>query len=174
MHQQSQQKIIQQVSGQFLFLGRPVNPLLCPISAIASQSSKPNQDTMNHTLQLLDFLAFQGNAVLTYNASNMILAVHSDASYLSEPKAHSQAKSHFYLSKNATFPPINGAILSIAHIIIHVMTSTSEPGSPLDHSPQISIHWDHSGGTRPQTTTDSQPNQQLHGQCIVNGKILPK
>jgi hypothetical protein len=49
---------IQQVCGKFLFLGRAVDStLLCPISAIASQSSKPSEDTMQQTLQLLDYLA---------------------------------------------------------------------------------------------------------------------
>jgi hypothetical protein len=81
-------RFIQQVCGKFLFLGRAVDStLLCPISAIASQSSKPTKDTMRHTQQLLDYLATQKDAVLTYNASDMILAVHSNASYLSEPKA---------------------------------------------------------------------------------------
>ena len=40
-------KYIQQVCGKFLFLGRAVDPtLLCPISAIASQSAKPTKDTL--------------------------------------------------------------------------------------------------------------------------------
>eukprot|EP00804_Cyclotella_cryptica_P028787 CCRYP_018723-RA/>CCRYP_018723-RA protein AED:0.47 eAED:0.47 QI:0/0/0/1/0/0/2/0/261 len=35
------------VCGKFLFLGQAVNPtLLCPISAIASQSAQPTEDTM--------------------------------------------------------------------------------------------------------------------------------
>jgi hypothetical protein len=67
-----------------------------PISAIASQSSKPTEDTMRHTQQLLDYLATQEDAILTYNASNMILAVHSNASYLSKPKEQSQAGRHFF------------------------------------------------------------------------------
>jgi hypothetical protein len=40
-------RFIQQVSGKFFFLGRAVDStLLCPISTIASQSSKPTEDTM--------------------------------------------------------------------------------------------------------------------------------
>jgi len=72
--------------------------LLCPISAIASQSSKPTKDMMRHTLQLLDYLATQEDAVLSYHASDMVLAVHSDASYLSKPEARSRAGGHFFLS----------------------------------------------------------------------------
>ncbi len=75
-------RFIQQVCGEFLFLGRAVDStLLCPISAIASQSSKPTVDTMRQTLQLLDYLATQEDAVLSYHTSDMVLAVHSNASY---------------------------------------------------------------------------------------------
>jgi len=81
---------------------------------------------MKQTLQLLDYLATQEEAVFTYNASNMKLAVHSDASYLSEPKACSRAGGHFFLSNDADIPANNGAILNIAHIIKHVMSSTTE------------------------------------------------
>ncbi len=118
---------IQHVCGKFLFLGRAVDStLLCPISAIASQSSKPTTDTMQQTLQLLNYLATQEDAVLSYHASNMVLAVHSDASYLSEPKAHSRAGGHFFLSSDTTIPPNNGTVLSIAHIIKNVMSSATE------------------------------------------------
>jgi hypothetical protein len=56
---------IQQVYGKFIFLGRAVDStLLCPISAIASQSSKPTTDMMQQTLQLLDYLATQGCSTL--------------------------------------------------------------------------------------------------------------
>ena len=44
------------------------------ISAIASQSSQPTENTMQQTQQLLDYLATQEEAVITYNASNMKLA----------------------------------------------------------------------------------------------------
>ncbi len=92
-------QFIQQVCGKFLLLGRAVDStLLCLISAIASQSSKPTKDRMQQTLQLLDYLATQEDAVLSYHASNMVLVVHSNASYLSEPKARSRAGGHFFLS----------------------------------------------------------------------------
>ena len=89
-------KFIQQVCGKFLFLGRAVDAtLLCPISAIASQSATPTTDTLEHTKQFLAYVATQEEAVFTYNASEMKLAAHSDASYLSEPNARSRAGGHF-------------------------------------------------------------------------------
>ena len=120
-------KFIQQVYGKFLFLGRAVNStLLCPISAISSQSSKPTEDTIKQTQQLLDYIVPQEEAVLTYNASDMKLAVHGDASYLSDPKACSRAGGHFFLSNKAAISMNNGVVLNIAHIIKHVMTSATE------------------------------------------------
>jgi hypothetical protein len=47
----------------------------------------------------------------------MALAVHSNASYLSKPKAQSRSGGHFFLSSDAIVPPNNGAILNKAHII---------------------------------------------------------
>jgi hypothetical protein len=44
------------------------------------------------------------DAIITYRASNMILAAHSDASYLSETKARSRAGGHFFLSENDEVP----------------------------------------------------------------------
>jgi hypothetical protein len=76
---------------------------------------------MKQTRQLLDYIASQEDAVITYQASDMILAVHSDTSYLSEPKARSHAGGHFFLSTSADISPNNGAILNLAYIIKHVM-----------------------------------------------------
>ena len=56
----------------------------------------------------------------------MKLAVHSDASYLSGPKACSRADGHYFLSNEAAIPANNGAVLNISHIIKHVMTSATE------------------------------------------------
>ena len=79
-------KYIQKVCGKLLFLGRAVDStLMCPISAIASQSSQPIEDKMKQTQQLLDYIATQEEAVITYNTSDMKLAAHSNASYLSKP-----------------------------------------------------------------------------------------
>ena len=100
--------------------------LLCPISEIASQSATPTEDTLQHNQQLLDYIATQEEDVLKFNASDTKLAAHSDTSYLSETKACSRAGGHFFLSKDSTIPQNNGAVLKIAHIIKHVMSSATE------------------------------------------------
>ena len=100
--------------------------LLCPIGSIASKSSHPTEDTMKHTQQLLDYIATQEESVITYNASNMKLATHSDASYLSEPQAKIRAGGYFFFSNESTISQNNGVVLNIAHIIKHVVTSPTE------------------------------------------------
>ena len=52
----------------------------------------------------------------------MILAIHSDASYLSESKACIRVGGHFFLSNNEKFPSNNGAICNIMKVIRAVMT----------------------------------------------------
>jgi hypothetical protein len=56
----------------------------------------------------------------------MVLAGHSNASYLLETNAHSQAGGHLFMSNNDVLPPNNGAVLTIAQIIKAVMLSVVE------------------------------------------------
>ncbi len=100
--------------------------LLCPISAIASQSANPTEKTLELTHHLLDYLGTQEEEILTYSASETVLAAHSNASYLSKPNARSRAGGHFSLSSDSTIPQNNGAVLNIAHIIKHVMSTATE------------------------------------------------
>ncbi len=45
--------------------------------------------------QLLDYLATHPDATVRFHSSEMILNIHSDASYLSETNTHSRACGHF-------------------------------------------------------------------------------
>ncbi len=58
----------------------------------------------------------------------MVLAGHSNASYLSETNARSRAGGHFFMSNNEAIPSNNGAILMILQIIKAVMSSAVEAG----------------------------------------------
>ena len=75
---------------------------------------------------MLDYIATQEDAVLTYHASDMVLAVHSDAGYNNMSKARSRAGGLFFMSNNEDIPPPNGAVLNIAQIIKAVMSSAAE------------------------------------------------
>ncbi len=56
----------------------------------------------------------------------MVLAGHSNASYLSDTNACSRAGEHFFMSNNNAIPSNNGAILTILQIIKAVMSSVAE------------------------------------------------
>ena len=121
-------------------------------------------------------MASQDEAVLTYHASDMILAAHSDASYLSEPRARSRAGGHFFLSNGAAIPSNNGAILNIAHIIKHVMSSATEAELAALYivareAIYIRIILEELGHKQPPTPLQTD-NAMADG--VVNGKVQPK
>ena len=64
----------------------------------------------------MDYLATQEPAVLTYHKSDMVLTVHSNASYLNGEEARSRASGHHFLSENVPLPLNNGAIHNVAEI----------------------------------------------------------
>ncbi len=96
------------------------------LSAIASKQAAPTKSTMDKVKQFLDYVASHVDPVLTYSASNMMLAGHSDGSYLSERNTRSRASGHWFLSNDSADPPFNGAILNISQIIKAVMSSAAE------------------------------------------------
>jgi hypothetical protein len=70
---------------------------------IAAKQSQPTVNTTKRSQQLMDYLVTQEPAVLKYRKSDMMLAVHSNASYLNEEEAQSQpAATTSYLK---TYPP---------------------------------------------------------------------
>ena len=78
---------------------------------------------------MLDYLATNPNATIRYHASKMILNIHSDASYLSEPNAKSRASGRFFLvDLPIDGKPIllNGAIHTLAMILKFVAASAAE------------------------------------------------
>ena len=95
-------------------------------SAIASKQAAPTQETMEKVKLFLDYVATHPDAVLTFKKSNMVLAVHSDASYLTEPKARSRAGGHFFMSDDSPNPENNGAVMNIAQIMKHVVSSAAD------------------------------------------------
>jgi hypothetical protein len=100
--------------------------VLVALSSIASAQASPTELTLSLIKQLLDYVATHPDAILTYEKSDMVLAVHSDASYLSEPQARSRAGGHFFLTGEADDPPNNGAILNISKIMRAVMSSAAD------------------------------------------------
>ena len=74
----------------------------------------------------LDYCATHPNVTICFQASGMILKIHSDTSYLSETEARSRVGGYFFLgSKNETLQH-NGAIHVIAKIIKNLVSSAAE------------------------------------------------
>ena len=120
-------RFVQEVTGTFLFYARAVDPtMLTALSSLASEQCAPTENTMVKCKLFLDYAASQEDAVITYRKSDMVLAIHSDASYLSEPKARSRAGGHFFMSEDDTDPKDNGAVHTVAKIIKAVMSSAAE------------------------------------------------
>ena len=82
-------KFVQQVVGSsFLYYARAVDPtILIALSDIATQQNEPTENTRKRVEQLLDYMATHPMTKIRFRASDMILYIHSDASYLSAPKA---------------------------------------------------------------------------------------
>jgi hypothetical protein len=100
--------------------------MLPALGTLTTQQAMPTKNTMKKIKQFLDYPSTNPNAVLTYHASNMVLARHSNALYLSESNAQSRAGDHFFMSSNVELPPNNCAVSTISHIIKAVMSLAAE------------------------------------------------
>ena len=61
--------------------------MVIALSAIAAEQANPTTKMLLITKQFFNYVAMNNDAIVTYPAGDMILAVYSNASYLSEPKA---------------------------------------------------------------------------------------
>ncbi len=77
-------KEIQRVIRSILYYARAVDiTILMALSSIASKQTRGTTNTMAKAKQLLDYLATHPDATIRFRVSDMVLNVHSDASYLS-------------------------------------------------------------------------------------------
>ena len=87
-----------------------------PISSIASRQSKVTENLEKEVKQFLDYCATHPNAGVRYVASDMMLALHSYASYLSDPESKSRAAGHFFLGKQNNESFNNGEIMTLSKL----------------------------------------------------------
>ena len=81
-------KHVQEVLGTLLFYAHAVDStMLTAIGTLASQQANGTKATLEALTQLLNYCAMHPDAIVHYHASDMILHVESDASYLMAPKA---------------------------------------------------------------------------------------
>ena len=134
----SDKKRVQEVLGTLLYYARAIDSTMLPaIGTLATQQSSPTTATMNAITHLLNYCATHPEATLQYIASDMILHVESDASYLSETKGRSRAAGIHYLTcrsptptsppdANSPEPPSNGALFVHCQILKEVLSSAAE------------------------------------------------
>jgi hypothetical protein len=98
-----------------------------PLNDIATEQTKATEKTQAATSKLLDYLATHPDATIRYHASDMILHIHSEASYLSVSNARSCLGGLFFCGDK---PPqedtLNGSILNVASVIKNVVASAAE------------------------------------------------
>jgi hypothetical protein len=91
----------QGIIGTLLYYARSVDlTLIMPHSTIASRLSTATATTMDAVRHLLDYCSNKPDAAIRYYASDMQLKIHSDASYLSEPRAKSCIGGYFFLGNS--------------------------------------------------------------------------
>jgi hypothetical protein len=100
--------------------------MLPALRTLATQQATPTKNMMKKIIQFFKYASTNPNAVVTYHASNMVLARHSNALYLSESNAQSRAGGNFFISSDVELPPNNSAVSTILQIIKAVMTLAAE------------------------------------------------
>lgn len=125
-----EQKRLQAIIGVLLYYARAVDStLLVALSSLASAQAQGTEATMTAATRLLNYCATYPNATVRFHASDMVLHLHSDASYLSEPQARSRAAGYHYLgdddAPNAN-ARLNGAVLVVSKIMTEVLSSAAE------------------------------------------------
>jgi hypothetical protein len=124
---------VQQISGLFLYYSRSCDPtIVTALNEISSQQAAPTEKTKLACNMLLDYLSTHSDATIRYHASDMVLAVCSDAAYLVLPNARSRAAGHFFLTTNASLqgptsqPKLNGPLHILCKTIRTVAASAAE------------------------------------------------
>eukprot|EP00957_Ditylum_brightwellii_P147047 11196288-Ditylum_brightwellii.AAC.1 len=117
---------VQQLVGTLLFYNRQVDPtMLTALSSIDAEQNNGMVSTAQAITILLDYAATNPDTKIRIRCSNMVLHIHSNASYLPEKKAQSRTAGYFYLGEEKV-DKINGPMLVLAKILKCFMTSAAE------------------------------------------------
>jgi hypothetical protein len=118
--------------------------MLVALGTLASAQTQATTQIMDAAIYLLNYAATHPDTTIQIHKSDMILYVHSDASYLSKPKARSRICGYFYLGDRdepADKPRPNAPIHIKSCITKNVMSSSSKgETSALFHNGQEAAH----------------------------------
>jgi hypothetical protein len=127
---------LQEVVGTLLYYARAIDcTMLVALGTIAA--ARTTHATAQAVTQLLNYAATNPDAVLQYHTSDMVLHVHSNASYQSESQSRSRAGGFFFLisadpghvatpDPSHPPPPINGTVHVPCTILKVVVSSAAE------------------------------------------------
>ena len=99
--------------------------MLVSLGDFAVEQTRGTTQTIIALIQFLNYCAYNPEASIVYKESYMILTIHSDASYLSVPRARSRVGGYLSLGRN-TSREHNGPIHCDATILKNIMASTAE------------------------------------------------
>ncbi len=103
--------------------------VLTALSTIAIEQTKATEMTMGQCIQLLDYLARNQESKVRFQPSDMIMNIHSNASYLSKKVAQSRTCRHFFMGwkpKKGELIKLNGAFYTNSSILQFVVTLSAE------------------------------------------------
>ena len=108
--------------------------MLVDLGTLATQQSKPTEFLWDDITWFLNYAASHPDAKICFSASNMILHIASNGSYLSETKSRSRVGGIFYLSSKLTKHnqaldcnhPFNSPFHVVAKILKMITSSAME------------------------------------------------
>ena len=119
-------KEIQRILGFFLYYGISLYlTMLVALGTLATQQSKPTESLWDDIHWFLNYAATHPDFNFFFSASDMILYIASDGSYLYETKSRSRVGGIFYLSsklpKHNQAPDLNHPFNSPFHVVANIM-----------------------------------------------------
>ena len=103
--------------------------MLAALSSIASEQAKSTEGALVKLKHMLDYLGTHPDATVRFYASDMILNIHSDASYISKPGGKSRDARHFFLGwlpRDGAPIHLNGAFFALFTILKFVAALAAE------------------------------------------------
>ena len=118
---------VQEIVGCFLWYARVIDSTFLPaVNIIGSEMVNPTQHLLRQCERLLAYAAAYPDNVLVYRASDMVLEVQTDASYLSRSRSRSVAGGIGYLGSPGPGDLPNGAVVTLSSVLDVVVASAGK------------------------------------------------